>query len=82
METAKIHSDRGGLLPIKSPVPLTIQGGELLDQPDENSYLEPMDAGDYVNHTEVGLPEFKPVRTYTYYLNTKMGDVIQLKSRR
>ncbi len=78
LKTAKIHCDRGGLLPIKSPVPLKIQGGELLDHSDENLFLEPMSPGDHLNHAEVDLPDFSHMKIYTYYVQTEVGDVILL----
>ncbi|MBY5960139.1 glycoside hydrolase family 95 protein [Membranicola marinus] len=82
LESASIQCDRGGTLPIKSPVPLNITGGNFLVQSTENSYLQPMHAGNHLNHSTVDLPEFHPKEMYTYYINTKVGDILYLASRK
>ncbi|WP_236978763.1 glycoside hydrolase family 95 protein [Membranihabitans maritimus] len=78
MTTAVIRSDRGGILPVKSPVPLKIEGGNIIKEAKENAFLQPMGSGGHLNHSEAKLPEFQTGKEYTYYLNTQVGEEIWL----
>ncbi|WP_236978823.1 glycoside hydrolase family 95 protein [Membranihabitans maritimus] len=79
MTEAIIHCDRGGVLPVKSPVPLKIDGGEIFNREMENTFLQPMDAGVHLNHSKVDLPEIPKNKVYTYFLKCEVGEVLRLK---
>ena len=78
LTSAVIQSDQGGVLPVKSPVPLRIKGGVILTNAEENVFLQHMDPGDHLDHSEVELPEFGQKKVFTYFVKTQTGEEIRL----
>ncbi len=79
-EDAKITSHLGGILPIRSEVPLTFSGGMLLKSAHPNILLQPMDAGPVLDHKQSPLPEISIPEFYEYYIDTSIGEEIFLKA--
>lgn len=78
LREAKIVSHRGGVLPIKSRVPLNIEGGQVLETATSNPLLQPIDPGTYLDHKEESLPAFQQPEFYEYFIDTSIGEVITL----
>lgn len=78
LREAKIVSRRGGVLPVKSRVPLNIEGGQILETATSNPLLEPIDPGTYLDHKEESLPAFQQPKFYEYFIDTSIGEVITL----
>ena len=77
---AKISSNLGGILPIRSQIPLQIQGGKLLDSGEKNPFLQPMDPGPFIDHKKIPLPIMSIPKFYEYFIETSIGETIILKS--
>jgi alpha-L-fucosidase 2 len=78
---AKIISNLGGILPIRSLQPLQIQGGILLEAAHENPYLNPMDPGPVLDHKETSLPDITVPTYYEYYIKTSINESILLQAK-
>ena len=79
VKRAEIYSAVGGVLPIRSTVPLRVSGGEMLNAPTANNLLEPMEEMVYLDHKQEPLPAVNTPRFYEYYLTTKVGERIILE---
>ncbi len=76
-----ITSSLGGILPIRSQVPLSITGGKLLDKASVNHLLQPMDAGPFLDRKEQALPDLNIPKYFEYYVQTMVGDVIGIRAK-
>lgn len=81
LKNAKIMANKGGILPIRSVVPLKIKGGQVLEPPKENSLLLPMDPGKFLDHKETGFPELDIPTFYEYVVATMPGEVILMTKK-
>lgn len=81
LTSATIIAHNDGILPLKSPVPLTIKGGMLLKNETINPLLQPVQTSEYLNHSKQELAELNPEEFYTYFLQTKSGERIELKAK-
>lgn len=80
LRQAEIISGRGGVLPVRSQVPLRISGGRLLENRETNALLQPIDPGTYLDHKEEPLPVFQQPEFYEYFIDTSIGEVISLSA--
>ncbi|NND05429.1 MAG: glycoside hydrolase family 95 protein [Saprospiraceae bacterium] len=78
--SAQVTSHLGGILPIRSHVPLKIEGGTLVQTPVENHLLNPMDPGSMLDHKSVPFAEMEMPSFYEYYVQTTIGDEIHIES--
>ncbi|WP_149276262.1 glycoside hydrolase family 95 protein [Pareuzebyella sediminis] len=73
---AKITCKQGGILPLRSMVPLSIEGGRSINTRTTNPLLLPMDPGEYLDHKKIDLPEINLPDFYEYFLETEENEVI------
>lgn len=82
LQNARILAQRGGILPLKSPVPLQISGGTVLKTTAANPLLAAIDPGQALDHKQEALPEFVTPKVYEYYIQTNVGDTITLTAEK
>ena len=75
---AGIQSGRGGVLPVRSPVPLRIEGGVVLNDQPQNALLQPIDAGTFLDHKQEDLPALDRTEFFEYFIDTQIGETIIL----
>ncbi|MBX2944146.1 MAG: glycoside hydrolase family 95 protein, partial [Cyclobacteriaceae bacterium] len=80
LNKGKIKSHAGGVLPIKSSIPLKISGGKVLTQSQENHLLKPIAEIEYLNVDKVQYAPMKFPKFYTYTIATEIGDVITMEA--
>lgn len=81
LSETRVTSHLGGVLPIRSQVPLQIEGGSLMVNPVENHLLVPMDPGPMLDHKSAPLPEMHIPSFNEYYINTAIGEEILIKAQ-
>ncbi|MBO9620943.1 MAG: glycoside hydrolase family 95 protein [Niabella sp.] len=78
---AKITSNAGGVLPVKSQVRLEIKGGQLLKEKTENPFMQPIQTKDFLDHSKQRGSEWVQPATYTYYIKTNIGEQVTLNAK-
>ncbi|GAA3563423.1 glycoside hydrolase family 95 protein [Snuella lapsa] len=82
LKEARILSNNGGILPIRSPIPLNITGGKIITNKENNALLSPMDSITVLDDKgKATLPELNTPHFYEYYINTKPNDLITLTKK-
>ncbi|MCB0689701.1 MAG: hypothetical protein KDC53_24345, partial [Saprospiraceae bacterium] len=76
VKQAEIHSSLGGVLPVRSAIPLIITGGKLLKESQRNELLVPLDPGTFLDHKKVDLPELTIPALYEYFIDTSIGESV------
>ena len=76
LKRAKIVANNGGVLPIRSMVPLKIEGGQIGKMDMENGLLLPMDPGKFLDHKEIEFPDLAMQPFYEYIVTTNPGETI------
>ena len=59
LKQAKITSKSGGILPLRSTVPLSIKGGKAVKIQKQNPLLLPMNPGEHLDHKKNSLPRYR-----------------------
>ncbi|MCB0666216.1 MAG: glycoside hydrolase family 95 protein [Saprospiraceae bacterium] len=75
-----IYSENGGILSLRSEVPLEIDGGGVSKEKNANPLLSPMDPGIVLDHHNSPLPEMYIPKYYNYYVYTAIGEKVKLKA--
>lgn len=81
LKQAKVKANKGGVLPIRSSVPLNIKGGKLVKTNNTNPLLLPMNPGLFLDHKKTAFPEIKTPVFYEYYIETSREEIITLTKK-
>tara|TARA_R110000764_G_scaffold94060_4_gene177763 strand:- start:2762 stop:5365 length:2604 start_codon:yes stop_codon:yes gene_type:complete len=81
LKQANIKAIQGGVLPIRSTVPLEITGGKIMGISVKNSLLQPMDPGRFIDHRKVDFPNFEVPVFYEYYIKTSPSQIISVNKK-
>ncbi|WP_157558261.1 glycoside hydrolase family 95 protein [Niabella aurantiaca] len=81
LSSATITAVAGGILPVKSAVPLEIKGGRLLKEKAANPFMQPIQTKDFLDHSKQPEAGFVPPEVHTYYIQTTIGEQIILNAK-
>jgi len=81
LKKAKIKANKDGILPIRSGVPLQVEGGVVRESQSINELLSAMDSEPFLNHGAKELTQLEFPVFYEYSIVTEPGDVITLTKK-
>ncbi|SFB27445.1 glycoside hydrolase family 95 protein [Algoriphagus aquimarinus] len=81
LKKGTIVSHKGGVLPIQSVTPLKFSGDVVLLDKGVNNLLNPINPGEFLNHSEAKLAELNEPAYFEYYIQTEAGQTIQFTKK-
>ena len=81
LKKGTIISHKGGVLPIQSVTPLKFSGDVVLLDKGVNNLLNPINPGEFLNHSEAKLAELNEPAYFEYYIQTEAGQTIEFTKK-
>ena len=81
LQHARIKTSQSGILPIRSLVPLNIEGGQIIDGTEVNNLLQKMNPGPFLDHKKIPLSHLDVPAFYEYVVRVDRDEILVLSPK-